>query len=136
MSRRPLLLADILGNAEHNGLYRLPEGLAPAGAIPIPGRRLTGKSAMIEAVAKALAFPDYFGFNWDALEECLADLSWHPGGLALLIDAADTPEDRAPEEWGLLLDILSDSARHWHAEGRPFAVFLQGSHAAYPKVTA
>ena len=26
--------------------------------------------------SKALAFPDYFGWNWDAFDECITDLSW------------------------------------------------------------
>lgn len=129
-------LAEVLGHADRNGLYRLPEGVPVAGAIHVPGRRLTGKSAMLEAISQALAFPDYFGFNWDALEECLADLSWHEGAIALLIDDAGLPEAGAPEAWGVLLDILADTARLWRDEGRPFAVFLRGGHAAYPLVAA
>ncbi|MDD5365520.1 MAG: barstar family protein [Gallionellaceae bacterium] len=131
MNRHPAV-AEIVGHAEHNGLYRLPEGRAAAAAIPVPGRQLTGKRAMLETLARALDFPGWFGFNWDALADCLTDLSWHDGGIALLIDQAGTPETAAPEDWGVLLDILADAARHWRAEGRPFAVFLQGGHAAYP----
>lgn len=124
--------AAILGHPEHNGLYRLPEGRALSGAIHLAGRRLTSKQAMLEAVAAALSFPDYFGFNWDALEECLQDMSWQEDGVALLVDEAATPESFAPEDWSVLLAILADTARYWQAEGRPFAVFLQGGHAAYP----
>jgi len=33
-------------------------------------------------------FPDYFGSNWDALDECLADLDWLDlPGYVLLIDS-------------------------------------------------
>lgn len=130
--KRPTGAAAVLGHPEQNGLYRLPEGAAPPGAIHLAGRRLTSKRAMLEAVAAALSFPDYFGFNWDALEECLQDLSWQEGGVALLIDEAAMPEERAPEDWAVLLAILADAARFWQSEGRPFAVFLQGGHAAYP----
>lgn len=130
--KHPHNLAAILGHPEHNGLYRLAEGLALPNAICLPGRQLTAKRAMLETVAQALSFPDYFGFNWDALEECLQDLSWLEGGVALLIDDAAMPESVAPKDWGVLLDILADTARHWQAEGRPFAVFLKGGHAAYP----
>ena len=38
-------------------------------------------------VAKALAFPEWFGGNWDAFEDCLGDLSWHPApGYVLLLE--------------------------------------------------
>lgn len=129
-------LAEVVGHADRNGLYRLPEGVPMTGAIHVPGRRLTGKSAMLKAVSDALAFPDYFGSNWDGLEECLADLSWREGAIALLIDDAAVPEASAAEAWAVLLDILADAARLWRDEGRPFAVFLQGGHAAYPLVAA
>jgi hypothetical protein len=130
--KHPVDTAAILGHPEHNGLYRLPDTVAPAGVIRVAGRQLASKQAMLEAVATALSLPDYFGFNWDALEECLQDMSWREGGVSLLIDEAAMPEERAPEDWGVLLAILADTARFWQAEGRPFAVFLQGGHAAYP----
>lgn len=134
MNQRHYVLADILGHAERNGLYRFPDGQAMPDAICLPGRLLTNKMAMIDAVAEALSFPDYFGRNWDALEECLLDLAWREGGLALLIDDAQVPESRAPSEWRELLEILHDAARFWKREGRVFSVFLQGSHAAWPRV--
>lgn len=123
--------ADVVGHPEHNGLYRLPaDAAAPANVVAIAG--MTGKAAMLAAVAKALDFPDYFGGNWDALEECLTDLSWRDGPVALLLADAATAETAAPEDWALLLDILADAARYWREEGRAFAVFLQGGSGAYP----
>lgn len=53
----------------------------------------------------ALRFPDYFGFNWDALDECLADLSWlEPGDV--LIWHTDVPLVSEPRELGRYLQIL------------------------------
>jgi len=129
MSRR-LQLKDILGHPGNNGLYRLVEGVVPTGGLTLAGARLTGKAAMLEAISGALDFPDYFGANWDALEECLTDLSWLEGDVVLVIDQASVPEKRAPEDWGMCLDILADAARFWSDQGRPFAVFLRDSHAA------
>jgi RNAse (barnase) inhibitor barstar len=34
------------------------------------------KQDLLGCIATKLKFPDYFGYNWDALDECLADLSW------------------------------------------------------------
>lgn len=130
----PTRLADVVGHAEQNGIYRL-EGDAPA-AIRLAGRVMTGKVAMLQTLAGALALPDWFGHNWDALADCLADLAWLDGPVVLLVEDAGVPETAAPEAWEVLLDILADAARHWRAEGRPFAVLLRGGNAAYPALSA
>src|SRR5439155_18217105 len=37
-------------------------------------------------LAKSLDLPDWFGRNWDALEDCLSDRSWRKaGGTALVL---------------------------------------------------
>ena len=42
--------------------------------VQLDGTQIRSKAAFLEAVAAALNFPDYFGHNWDALDECLADI--------------------------------------------------------------
>ncbi len=80
-----------------------------------------GKAAMLEAIAKALAFPAWFGGNWDALEDCLSDLSWRKGtGQVILLSRAEAGDDL-----GILCDILRSVAEDWRGRGRPFfAVFI------------
>jgi len=36
----------------------------------------TDKATLLARFAAALHFPDWFGHNWDALSDCLTDLSW------------------------------------------------------------
>jgi hypothetical protein len=87
--------------------------------------RTTAKDALLSRIAQALAFPEWFGGNWDALEDCLSDLSWmSAGGYVLLIEgAADLPL----VERGTLVDILASAAASWAERKRPFfAVFLDG----------
>ena len=43
-------------------------------------------ASLFDEMAAAFQFPDYFGENWAALDECLADLSWLPAaGYVVLI---------------------------------------------------
>lgn len=34
------------------------------------------KREYLETLKKAFNIPDYFSYNWDALDECLSDLDW------------------------------------------------------------
>ena len=45
---------------------------------------------LFAVVSAAMQFPEYFGSNWDALDECLGDMDWLPseGYLLVLRDAA------------------------------------------------
>lgn len=74
----------------------------------------------IEAVAKALDFPDWFGGNWDALEDCLGDLSWREPPHRLVLT-----NFRKNDDLGVLIDILSSTAAFWDEQGESFvAIFV------------
>jgi hypothetical protein len=75
----------------------------------------------IEAIARALDFPAWFGGNWDALEDCLGDLSWRKSPETILVMKNFVRND----ELGILIDILSSTAQFWAEQGESFvAVFV------------
>jgi RNAse (barnase) inhibitor barstar len=89
---------------------------APAGFAlrVINGKKCSTPAGVFTEFARALGFPDYFGHNWDAMEECLADLEWLPakGYVLLITDAQEViPDDE--EEYETLLEILSDAGEAW-----------------------
>ena len=95
----------------------------------VQGKKCRTPAGLFNEFARALEFPDYFGHNWDALEECLADLEWLPakGYVVLIADALSVIPDN-DEEYETLLEVLSDAGEAWSkghtADGRcaPFHV--------------
>ena len=80
----------------------------------IKGAKCQTLTGLLTECARTLDFPDYFGRNWDALEECLADLEWLPAkGYILLITNAESvlPDDE--EEYETFLEILRDAGEAW-----------------------
>ena len=127
-------LLQRLSDASRSGVYRTSRtdeilDAAQGSALRIARIDLagaSGKEALMERMARALEFPQWFGGNWDALEDCLTDLSWSSaGGHVLLIEgAAGVPAD----EVGIFADILASAAAWWAGRGRPFfAVFVGGA---------
>ena len=97
----------------------------------VHGKKCKTPAGIFNEFARALEFPDYFGHNWDALEECLADLEWLPAkGYVVVITAAQfvIPDD--DEEYETLLEVLNDAGEAWSkgqtSDGRraPFHVFF------------
>lgn len=85
----------------------------------------TGKDDALARFARALRFPDWFGGNWDALQDCLSDLSWlRADGYLLLLD--DVAQWRAadPESFGITLDILEQAGNAWRLQLKPFWAVL------------
>jgi hypothetical protein len=88
----------------------------PPGVVArvIDGRRCGTKRALLNELARVLAFPTHFGRTWDALEDCLTDLEWLPGaGYRLVIRAADRLLPRDPAGYATLVALLTDVGRAW-----------------------
>lgn len=77
--------------------------------------RVDPKISLSEELLKSLYyllwFPGYFGFNWDALYDCLRDLGWIPCHKIVLVHEAlpSLPE----EDLKVYLEVLRDSALDW-----------------------
>jgi hypothetical protein len=132
-------LLERLSDPAKSGVYRAPDTLAVLEAtrgsdIRVARIDLSGadKAALLERVARALQFPAWFGGNWDALEDCLTDLSWAPApGYVLLFEGAATI---AADDRGALQDILASSAEFWAERRRPFFAVFVGQAAGLPRL--
>jgi hypothetical protein len=86
----------------------------------------------LDECAAALQFPPHFGGNWDALNDCLGDLSWlRAEGLVLCLrDAGHVLSAAALDQLTTLSAVLASAAQAWNQPGsrkrskRPFHVVL------------
>lgn len=90
---------------------------------------LTGchdKAGLLERLARAMTFPDWFGGNWDAWFDCLTDLGWHAPapGYVLVLRHALGVHRTAPETLDTALAIVEDAARVWAERGVTLRAFV------------
>jgi barstar (barnase inhibitor) len=78
----------------------------------------SGEADLHRDVAAALGFPDHYGHNLDALNDCLYDVvgqvyGWAPdtAGLVLVFTGYDAFTARCPRAAQAVLDILADHSR-------------------------
>lgn len=124
-------LIERLLDASRSGVYRSPRAepimdAVRGSALSLVMIRAQGKEALLTQIAAELDFPDWFGQNWDALEDCLTDLSWRNAAGHVLVFEEPQPGD----DLGVLIDVLQSVAEYWGRRGEPFfAVFIDPSRA-------
>lgn len=85
------------------------------------------KDDLFRAMYYGLWFPAYFGYNWDALFECLCDLSWIKEKTVLIYhDAIPALQNNNIKTY---LEILNDVCYEWekNKDKEFFAVFPEFS---------
>lgn len=96
----------------------------------IDGREISSKTTFLSKIAEAMKLPDYFGKNWDALDECITDLEWCPAqGYILVYDRPDIFAKADPEQWQIAQEILNSAVKYWQTTNTPMDVFLLYSTA-------
>src|SRR5215213_5288141 len=73
--------------------------------------RRTSTGALLQALYEHVHLPAYFGFNWDALSDCLRDLHWIQSRHVILLHA-DVP-GLPPVELRAYLDVLAECVASW-----------------------
>jgi RNAse (barnase) inhibitor barstar len=118
------LLADWSKAAGPHGVARI-----------VRGQKATTRSDFFNELSAALQFSWYFGENWDAVDECLADLEWLAGE-AYFIGIANSIhvlEEGPHEQLQHLLSVITRTGSAWSKPetggwarpARPFHVVMQ-----------
>ena len=92
----------------------------------IDGEGIQSKKMFLETVSRAMEFPKYFGGNWDAMEDCMTDLSWKPArGYCLLYDHAGDFALATPGEFATALEIFRAASDFWASQEKPMWILLR-----------
>jgi RNAse (barnase) inhibitor barstar len=133
-------LNDLLED-ETGGVFFLPRHAEPRDVqaaarrakfayFHIDGKNISRKEQLLNHVATALRFPDYFGGNWDALEECLTDMEWVDApGYLIYYDHIDGLLAAHPDQFSTFVEICRDAVGSWKEDGTPMVVLLSGAKA-------
>ena len=86
------------------------------GTVPL------SKTDFLACLAKKLRFPSYFGGNWDALQDCLSDLSWlEKKKITLIFPVVPLVDEK---EMSLFLEIAEESQRNLSHAGVELTVIV------------
>lgn len=102
--------------------------------VELDAARWTTEEAFHGDVAAALGFPDYYGQNLDALNDCVRDIatfeyctSPEATGFALVIRNFDLFIERLPEVAHIVLDTFVDQARYGALFGHRMLYLIQSN---------
>ena len=124
-----------LAHPQRAGVYHLPlGGLADIelaawkndyAVFRVDLRGASSKQDALHCIAKALSFPASFGANFDALADCLGDMSWRPAeGYVIVLEHCDGLHGRAEQDFVDLIQIFSAAAEEWREQGKAFWCFV------------
>lgn len=91
------------------------------------------KADYLARCARTFDFPDYFGGNWDALEECLADVGdTDAEGLLVVWHSWQHMALESPKAFATALDIWRSTVDSWEAQGDRAGVVLLSESPTIP----
>ena len=124
-----------LENASQAGVYHLPPQLRTA--LETAARKqhfpiLTADIGIhqkiqttLRQLGSALHFPIWFGANFDALFDCLADPEWYPAkGHVIILSGIDSLRVSNPDDFATLIEVLQAAVEARREIGFPLWVLL------------
>lgn len=135
MSKAPnqKALQDLLAQPQQASIYHLPHhgqtGLAKAAkalgfaCFKVDLEESVHMGKILSALGHALHFPDWYGANLDALNDCLTDFSWREApGYIITIYGADALHAES-NSFAALNEVLANAIAEWRTRDVPFWIF-------------
>jgi barstar (barnase inhibitor) len=101
MAEQPFIFADMPESKELDADF----------VIKIPAN-ISSKESLFSIFEREGHFPNGFGGNWDALLDCLRDLSWISGKRVMILHES-LPLKETPKDCDVYLGILSTAVADW-----------------------
>lgn len=131
-------LQKLLVQARHAGVYRLPPGdraaLEKAAAelgfvcFKVSFDESDDIETILAALGRGLDFPDWYGTNFDALNDCLTDFSWREApGYVITLVGADALHAADPASFAALNEVFASAIEQWRVQNVPLWIFYAGS---------
>jgi RNAse (barnase) inhibitor barstar len=129
-------LNKILSDGKLSGVYCPTQGpneiartakAVKLSVVKLDLRKVRGKKEFLARLAKALHCPPYFGMNWDALTDCMRDLSWlnDNGWVVMLLNGQEFAV-KNQDDFMTAIDVLQTAAEYWRIHRKPFWILLYG----------
>jgi len=138
------MCANMLTDANRSGLYSLTraqriamEKCAPANFCRLHADlgACADTANLLAKLGEALNFPDWYGKNFDALNDCLTDPDWQPAaGHLLFLDGLASLRHGDPEGFGTLIEVLQAAAKAHRTAGHPFWLLFDTPARGVPKL--
>jgi len=128
--------ADWLKDSTKAGVFHLSaDSRALAGAAASAGLMVVyadighahDKEDFLVQLSKAMRFPEWFGGNWDALADCLKDLSWlQAKGWVVILERSKHFGGGHGHEFKEAMQVMAEAAEYWRGEDKPFWTLIAG----------
>ena len=91
----------------------------------LDGRVIDSKKSFLDKAAEVMQFPEYFGHNWDAFDECITDLDWVPAKRYVLIyNKPNLFAEANPLDWQIAYDTLQSAVDYWQSTETPMDILF------------
>ena len=130
---KPEHLRKLLARHELTGIYHLPSsGVEPLqeaaeslgfACFEVDFRESGDIAVALDELGRGLGFPDWYGANLDALNDCLTDFSWREApGYVVIISGADTVHALGTP-FSQINEVFSNAIQEWRRHEIPFWIF-------------
>lgn len=114
--------AVIEADTELFKLLQLPLAKMGVFSTLLDPQPITNEYDLFKSLYKNCRFPNYFGFNWSAVKDCLADFTWHPASGYVLLYKNPGLLDK--ESFRIFIEIIETISKLWIPDKIPFKLII------------